>query len=152
LIGRGAQIAALTRSAPRTLIHGDFRVDNLLFQGGGATRRCIVLDWESADIGCGLGDVAWLLAGCLPSITTEQEQRLLRVYHHALVAGGQGDYTWEACSVDYRRCMVEPFVQGVLSGTIWEPETVDAQDAAFATAIGSRFVAAAQRLALWEQL
>lgn len=152
LIGRGAQIGVLSRSAPRTLIHGDFRVDNLLFQGSGTARRCIVLDWESVDIGCGLSDVGWLLAGCLPRITPEQEQRLLGVYHRALVAGGQSGYTWEACRFDYRRCMVEPFVQGVLSGAIWEPDTVDAQDAAFATAIGSRFVAAAERLALWELL
>lgn len=48
--------------------------------------------------------------------------------------------------------MVEPFVQGVLSGTIRKPKTMDARDAAFATEIGMRFVAAAQRLALWDLL
>ncbi len=152
LIGRGARIAALAQDSPQTLMHGDYRVDNLLFTGTGKTRRVTVLDWESVDLGCGLGDVGWLIAGCVSNLTVEAELQLIESYHSALQSHGVADYSFDTCVADYRRCMPALFVQGVLSGTIWDPGGVDDHDAAFATAIGARFVAAAERLALWQLL
>lgn len=55
-------IAALERSIPaddgeRTLVHGDFRIDNLLFDPN--STRCIgVLDWELSTIGHPYADLA----------------------------------------------------------------------------------------------
>ena len=148
LIGRGESIEMLCRSSPQTLLHGDYRVDNMLFAGGGDTRRCFALDWEDVGIGCGMSDIAWLIAGCMPNISAQVEHEMLRHYHECLQANGVSGYAFEECFEDYRRCMVERFIQGVLSGTVHEPETASEGNILFATAIGSRFVAAADRLSL----
>ncbi len=57
-----ALISALPQAMPeedgqRTLVHGDYRIDNLMFEKGGA--RCIgVLDWELSTIGHPYADLA----------------------------------------------------------------------------------------------
>jgi aminoglycoside phosphotransferase (APT) family kinase protein len=47
------------RCARPTLVHGDFRAGNLLFDGGRITG---LLDWEFAHIGDPARDLAWLMA------------------------------------------------------------------------------------------
>ena len=78
LVGRGATIDALCASSPKTLLHGDFRVDNMLFAERGSLRHCYVLDWEDVHIGCCATDVSWLIAGCVPNIDADQETELLK--------------------------------------------------------------------------
>ncbi|MES0827304.1 phosphotransferase family protein [Ruegeria sp. SCP11] len=57
-----ALISALPQAMPendgqRTLVHGDYRIDNLMFEQGGT--RCIgVLDWELSTIGHPYADLA----------------------------------------------------------------------------------------------
>lgn len=53
----------LTRPEPRpaTIVHGDFRLGNLLIDAGGVTG---VLDWELVHIGDPLEDLGWL---CVPA-------------------------------------------------------------------------------------
>jgi aminoglycoside phosphotransferase (APT) family kinase protein len=50
--------AKLPSSAPTVLVHGDFRLSNLLVQGDDITA---VLDWELSTLGDPLADLAWLL-------------------------------------------------------------------------------------------
>jgi aminoglycoside phosphotransferase (APT) family kinase protein len=47
-------------SAP-TLVHGDYRLGNVVFGTAGPARLCAVLDWEIASIGDPLCDLAWML-------------------------------------------------------------------------------------------
>jgi thiamine kinase-like enzyme len=47
---------------PKTLVHADYRVDNLFFDGD----TVIALDWQSIAYGEGLYDVAYFLGGSLP--------------------------------------------------------------------------------------
>jgi len=46
----------------RTLVHGDYKPDNLLFGPGTPPRVSAVLDWEMAGIGNPLADLGWFLA------------------------------------------------------------------------------------------
>nr|WP_221243157.1 phosphotransferase family protein [Conexibacter arvalis] len=48
-------------AAPATLVHGDYRLANVVFSAGPATRLRAVLDWELATIGDPLCDLAWML-------------------------------------------------------------------------------------------
>ncbi|OPX12376.1 phosphotransferase family protein [Mycobacterium sp. AT1] len=50
--------ATLPPAPPLVLIHGDFRLSNLLVQGADITA---VLDWELSTLGDPLADLAWLL-------------------------------------------------------------------------------------------
>jgi hypothetical protein len=75
------------RPAPVTVVHGDFRLDNLLFCPG--ERRPVVVDWQTASRGSAASDVAYFVGG---SLTTDDRRRhhdrLVRTYHDALVDQG----------------------------------------------------------------
>jgi aminoglycoside phosphotransferase (APT) family kinase protein len=49
-------------SAETTLVHGDFRLGNLLLAGADPTRVAAVLDWEMAALGDPLADLGYLVA------------------------------------------------------------------------------------------
>ena len=50
-------------SGPRTVTHGDFRLDNLLFRPGDP--RPWVVDWQTASWGMGASDLSYFLGGSL---------------------------------------------------------------------------------------
>ncbi len=65
------------RSRPVTLVHGDFRPDNLLFGPPGDARPVIVVDWQLATIGLPALDVAFLIGGALSSDERQAHERRL---------------------------------------------------------------------------
>jgi aminoglycoside phosphotransferase (APT) family kinase protein len=49
-------------SGPASIVHGDYKLDNVLFSAeGGVPRLTAILDWEMATIGDPLADLGWLL-------------------------------------------------------------------------------------------
>ncbi|WP_287033643.1 phosphotransferase [Mycobacterium sp.] len=90
--------------APLGLIHGDFRLDNLLF--GGDT-QCTVVDWQTVQWGPAMVDVAYFLGGSLEiEDRRAHESELVRSYYDRLIAAGVTNFTWEQCWDEYRR---QPF-------------------------------------------
>ena len=90
--------------APLGLIHGDFRLDNLLF---GAGPKCVVVDWQSVQWGPAMVDVAYFLGGSLEiEDRRAHERELVRTYYDGLIAAGVTNFTWEQCWEEYRR---QPF-------------------------------------------
>jgi aminoglycoside phosphotransferase (APT) family kinase protein len=86
-------------AGPRTIVHSDFRADNLLFDGPSVA----VLDWQLAIRSHGALDVARLLCGSLPSgDRARREAELVRHWHDALAAGGVKDYSFQQAFEDYR--------------------------------------------------
>src|SRR5262249_3152377 len=49
-------------SGAATVVHGDYRLGNVMFAPGGPARVQAVLDWEMATLGDPLADVGYLLA------------------------------------------------------------------------------------------
>jgi Phosphotransferase enzyme family len=90
--------------APMGLVHGDFRLDNLLF---GAGAQCVVVDWQTVQWGPAMVDVAYFLGGSLESEDRRAHERdLVRTYYDGLIAAGVTNFTWEQCWEEYRR---QPF-------------------------------------------
>ena len=85
---------------PHTLVHFDFRADNLLFDADGSVA---VVDWQTISQGGGAADVGYLLS---QNLTTEDrranETALLRAYHDALTAHGVTGYDFDSLCSDYR--------------------------------------------------
>ena len=85
---------------PRTLVHGDFRLDNLLFAPH--AEDVVVLDWQAVHTGRGIRDLAYFVAH---SMTTEArragEDELLRSYLDRL-AGFGVEYRFDTARLDYR--------------------------------------------------
>ncbi|PRC52853.1 phosphotransferase, partial [Mycobacterium sp. ITM-2017-0098] len=50
----------------RGLVHGDFRLDNMLFGQEGADRPLTVVDWQTVTWGPAFTDVAYFLGCALP--------------------------------------------------------------------------------------
>lgn len=89
-------------SPPITLLHGDFRLDNMFFRSDEWDEDFAVADWQLVCRGRGPWDLGHFLAG---SLTPEDRARLapslLRRYH-AIVASVAGEaYAFEECLGDY---------------------------------------------------
>ena len=89
---------------PSTLLHGDYRADNLFF--GGATQGVPALaavDWQVSARGAGAFDLAYFLSG---NVSTEVrrsiEMDLLKHYIDILRENGVREYGLESCLEDYR--------------------------------------------------
>ena len=88
---------------PFSLVHVDYRLDNLLIDRRTSPPSITAVDWQSITIGRPLGDVAYLLGGSLePALRRRCEEDIVREYHGRLIAAGISDYPWEACWGDYR--------------------------------------------------
>jgi Ser/Thr protein kinase RdoA (MazF antagonist) len=101
---------------PHTIIHGDYRTDNLFFASPQGGAPFAVVDWQIAARGRGVFDVAYLLCGGLDApVRKANEQRLLKLYHGILVENGVKDYSFEQCWREYRRMALYTFMYVVIS-------------------------------------
>lgn len=55
-------LATVPRSQAAAVVHGDFRIGNLMFERGGRAEVAAILDWEMATIGDPLADLGYLTA------------------------------------------------------------------------------------------
>jgi hypothetical protein len=95
----------LNPGAAWTLVHRDFRCDNLLFeQPKGAVAPTVhTVDWQTLGRGTGASDLAYFLGGSLrTSIRRKHEQRFVQRYHAELQRLGVDDYGFDACWRDYQ--------------------------------------------------
>ena len=67
-----AHFAALS-TGPKTVVHGDFRADNMLFDEGGEEGGPALIDWQGCGIGCGMYDVAFFLG---TSVSSDVRRRI----------------------------------------------------------------------------
>jgi Phosphotransferase enzyme family len=67
------------------LVHGDYRLDNMLFGQAGAERPMTVVDWQTVTWGPAMTDVAYFIGGALrDDARRDHYDALLRAYHDAL--------------------------------------------------------------------
>jgi hypothetical protein len=150
VVGNMRAVDRLLDLATKTLVHGDFRQDNLLFTVQNGEASCWVIDWEDCFYGSGLIDVSWLLGGGLQKGDIKEEANLLKYYFLSLIRSGVDGYSWEQCLDDYRRAMCSSFVQGVLTAV--SGMNSKGYENKLAGAVALRFIFAAQRLQLIELL
>ncbi|MDE2934196.1 MAG: phosphotransferase [Chloroflexota bacterium] len=91
-------IERMQQEAPETFVHGDLRLDNLVFRGD----EPVFFDWQAIRRGPAAYDVAWFLSGASDDLTPEDEVELLRTYHAALEEHGVRGYPFEAFERHYR--------------------------------------------------
>ena len=119
----GPQVAALASellasgSSPRTPVHSDYRLDNMLFAAGTADRPLTVVDWQTVRLGVGPSDVAYFLGSALePELRRSCERDLLIRYHRALVEDyGVGGYPFDLCWRDYVRASYGSLLMAVFA-------------------------------------
>ena len=133
---------------PQTLVHGDFRLENMFFGPSLGESGFAVIDWQDISYGEGVWDIAWFIGGCLQATSERQseEQQLLKIYHKTLKTNGVSEYTFDACWEDYRLAMSRYFVQAVLM--VASLNTENDRENRLARAVSERFIAAITDLRL----
>lgn len=77
------------RDPPQCLIHGDFRLDDMLFDVRGGQEPIAVLDWQTTATGRGMTDVAYFLGcGLGEAMWRPHEDELLDLYLAQMAARG----------------------------------------------------------------
>jgi aminoglycoside/choline kinase family phosphotransferase len=93
---------------PRTFLHGDFHLHNLLFDATPTARTLAVIDWQACSSGRATRDVAhFLVTGLPPDKRRAYELDLLRLYHTVLTEHRVQNYSFEQCLHDYRFTMLD---------------------------------------------
>lgn len=92
-------------AGPTVVLHGDYRMDNILFPHDPAA-PVAVFDWQATRLGPPLVDVSVYLGGCLPLEDRRRHEReLLSHYHDGLVSRGITGFTFDDVWESYRWCV-----------------------------------------------
>lgn len=107
-------------TAPTTIAHGDFRLDNLFYGRTPGHEPMVVIDWQGSLRSKGVRDVAYLLSQSMPTgLRREHERDLVGLWQRTLVAEGVADYSPEQAWEDYRRAVLALWtVVVVIAGTL----------------------------------
>jgi aminoglycoside/choline kinase family phosphotransferase len=111
-MGQGAQ----------TLIHGDFRLDNLLFGDGPDQHSVALVDWQGLIISKGVHDLAYLLTQNVQTdVRRDHERDLVASYCAQLAAHGVNHYSFDQCWDDYRLAALWLFEYAIIIGGGLDP-------------------------------
>ncbi len=101
-----------------TAVHGDYRLDNILFMPRPAGLQAGVVDFQTMSVGCGLSDLSYFIgAGLLPTDRQEHEHRLIQAYVDGLKEYKitlSFDDAWNL----YRRYALSGFVMAVIASML----------------------------------
>ncbi|MGI9288089.1 MAG: phosphotransferase [Pseudomonadales bacterium] len=103
----------------KTLIHGDYRSENILFGGRGTATT---VDWQTVQESCALADVAYFLGGSIDTdLRRSTEQDLVEKYRAALQALGV-EIPAKDCWQQYREFSLHGVMITVLGAMFTAPE------------------------------
>ena len=87
-------------AAPRTLVHGDTGVYNMMFYEG---EKMCLFDWQFCQAGNGIFDIAFFLSLSVGTkMLEDNEDEFLKLYHAELVKNGVKDYDEAQMRDDYK--------------------------------------------------
>jgi hypothetical protein len=102
------------RPGPRTVVHGDFRADNLLTDGG----RVTVVDWQTVANEPGVTDLAYLLGGSVPTGERRRIERDMVLLYTDLLHGCGVDLAPAAAWTQYRRYAFGGLLMAVVASAL----------------------------------
>jgi hypothetical protein len=110
------------KDRPRTVCHGDYRLDNMFFGECSEHPPVSVVDWQIAIRSSGAYDVGYFVSQSLPpAVRREIELKLLRAYHDRLVELGVTNYSFGDLIEDYRFTLMFCLCYPVLGGGFGDP-------------------------------
>ena len=138
-------------TAPVTLTHGDFRMENLLYGVSPDHYPVAVIDWQGPLKSKGIFDVALFLGQSTQTeVRRQHEKALLERYLAGLQAGGVRDYDFDQLWEDYLHCMMYDWVYtSVVAGTL---DATNEAGFKWMSQMVARQVAATQDLSLFEYM
>jgi hypothetical protein len=102
---------------PLTVIHGDVRMDNLFYGVTQDHEPMVAVDWQGALRGRATQDLAYFMAGSVPTeLRRAHERDLVARWHQGLVSRGVTDFTADDAWEDYRRSVAYVWIFCVVIG------------------------------------
>lgn len=124
-------------AGPRTVLHGDYRLDNLFFAAKPGDTPLTVIDWQIAMRGVGTYDLGYFMSQSLDvEMRRAIEMDMLRLYHNMLIANGVTDYSFDDCLHHYRWTLLGCFAYPVMGGGL--ADLVNDRAVALATTMMTR--------------
>lgn len=109
-------------AGPFTLIHGDYRADNIFFGHPGSDYDVAVIDWQSPNKGWAAYDLSYFICGSVEAGMRKQHEPHLRdVYYETLVGAGVNDYTRDQFDTDFVRSLIAYLGIFVVNGATLDP-------------------------------
>lgn len=117
----------LTRPVPFAVVHGDYRLDNLMFPPTG--RGVSALDWQTVGVAPPGRDLGYFLGTALrPEERRKWESELVSLYFDELRRRGVQEYSRKDCFDDYRLGQLQgPFI--TVLGCVYGATAERSQDA-----------------------
>ena len=117
------QAAAWTRAkaGADTLIHGEARVDNVLFEVTPDGPAAWLIDWQFADLGSPMFDTAYFLAGSMVSEDRKACERELIAQHQSAIARRDPAYTLDRALREYADALPFALFTTVGAATVIPP-------------------------------
>lgn len=119
-LARIPSLQAQLDQPPRTLIHGDFRMDNMLFGQHKDHHPLLIVDFQGPLKGNGIHDFAYLMSHSVQTaVRRAHEQELVQLYVNVLKESGVPGYSFEKAWADYRLGVLYAWtVAVVIAGTL----------------------------------
>ena len=106
-------------SGVQCLVHGDFRLDNMLFDIRGGEEPIAILDWQTVTVGKAMTDVGYFLGCGIGQLGLDHEDELLELYF-AEMAARDVRLTREETLPDYRKGILHGLSTAVFSAAFVE--------------------------------
>jgi Ser/Thr protein kinase RdoA (MazF antagonist) len=118
-------VAERLAAMPKTIVHGDLNVSNVLITRGSAGTRVRIIDWETAGVGPGLLDLASLISGTLPD---RHRAAMVAAFRSNLGASGLGALSADEFDEALRWCRLALAVRWLGWSPGWSPPQAHAHD------------------------
>lgn len=106
---------------PFSLVHSDYRLDNMLFATPEGGPPITIVDWQTVTCGSPMSDVSYFIgAGLLEDDRRTCEEELVRLYHDTMLTSGVTDFSWEKCWQQYRANSFAGFMMAVMASMLVE--------------------------------
>ena len=124
-----------------TIVHRDFRLDNLLFTDTANGTQVKVVDWQTASISAGATDLAYFIgASFSPEQRREVEAELVHRYHDGLSQAGIS-LTWNEVWDQYRLFATSGYIMAIVASMlVKQTERGDSMFAAMANRHGQQMI------------
>jgi hypothetical protein len=138
---------------PWTLVHGDLRADNLLFDHASGDPSSVIIDWSWASRSMAAIDIAFLVGGSTPPVQRlGRHDTLLHTWHQALIKHGVRDYPLEEARRDLQLAALRCITTGVAMHSFSAAPETPTRAALFMDDAIQRHAAYAVEIAAWEAL
>lgn len=124
-----------------TIVHRDFRLDNLLFTQTATGTQVKVVDWQTASISAGLTDVAYFVGASFdPQQRREVEVELVQQYHNGLERHGVS-ISWSDVWDQYRLFATSGYIMAIVASMlVKQTDRGDVMFAAMANRHGQQMI------------